>query len=104
MLLVNRLVLPDTLGLTTLQFLLLLLHPPLPLPEDGEEGPEVELGPQDRQEDDLRRFVALPEHEVGEALYARGTDEEVQGRVGVLAGEGVGCYGSGGYEFGGGIG
>ena len=90
--------------MTTLQFLLLLLHPPLPLPEDGQKGPEVELRPQDRQKDDLRCFVALPEHKVGEALYARGTDEEVQGRVVVLTSEGMGCYSSGGNKFGGGVG
>lgn len=44
---------------------ILLLCPPLPLPQHGQKGPQIEFRPQDGEEDDLGRLVALPEHEIG---------------------------------------
>jgi hypothetical protein len=80
------------LNLTVVQSpssLVLLLHAPLPLPEHWQERPEIELWPEDGEKDDLCRFMTLPEHKVGQALDARGTDQEVEWGVAVPAGEGV---------------
>ena len=74
---------------TTYLHLPILHDAPLPLPEHGQEAPEVELGPQEVEEDDAGVLMALPEHEVGEAADSRCADEEVERWVG--RGEGVGC-------------
>jgi len=55
---------------------------PLPLPQDGQETPQVKVRPQYIEKDDLRVLMALPEHEVGETTYAAGADEEVDRWVG----------------------
>ena len=52
-----------------------LFLPPLPLPQDGQEGPQIELGPEDVEEGDLGLLVALPEHEVAETMDVGGADE-----------------------------
>jgi hypothetical protein len=67
--------------LIILFLLVVLLPPPLPLPEDGEEGPEVKVRPEHVEEGDVGVLVALPEHEVAEAVHAGCADEEVEGRV-----------------------
>ena len=59
----------------------LLLLAPLPLEEDGDEVPEVELGPVAAEEEDVRVLVALPQHEVAEPRDPARADEDVQRRV-----------------------
>jgi hypothetical protein len=79
-------------GLLVSRFLLLS---PLPLEQDGQEVPEVELGPETLEEEDLCVLVALPEHEIAQSLHTTRANEHVKrrtvGRVHVAV-EGVGRY------------
>ena len=62
----------------------------------------MDSGPEDGEEDDLGRLVALQSMKSDRRSTPEGADEEVEGRVVVLAGEGVGGEGREGDEFGGG--
>ena len=67
----------------------------------GKKCHKIKRRPQRLQKHDLRLLVALPEHEVGQALDTTSADEEVEG--GTVGGVGVGGEGGGGDLLGGGM-
>lgn len=51
---------------------------PLPLNQHGQEVPETKLRPQTVQEDQLRVFSTLPEHEITQTLHTASTNQQIQ--------------------------
>lgn len=69
----------DTLSRLLIHVLLLLS--PLPLDQDGQEVPQIELWPHALEEVDLGVLMALPQHEVAQSLNTACPNKHVQRRV-----------------------
>ena len=60
---------------------LLLLLSPLPLDQDRQEMPQIEVWPHTLEEEKLSVLVALPQHEVAQPLYSARSNKHVQGWI-----------------------
>lgn len=60
---------------------LLLLLSPLPLDQDRQEMPQIEVWPHTLEEEELSVLVALPQHEVAQPFYSARTNKHVQGWI-----------------------